>query len=142
MIVVDPSALIAVLKGEQGFEPIRRFLYHPPKSLVISTASLLEAFISGERRSDIPGNGANVIEFARDLKIEAIPFDVTQMAWAIEGYERFGKGRSEEPAALNFDDCFSYGLAKSRAAPLLFVGEDFTKTDVAIALPLPSRKEF
>lgn len=134
MIVVDPSALIAVLKGEPGSDAVNAYLHRPPSALVISTASLLEGFIAGERRSNLRGNGDNVLAFSRDLKIEAIPFDVTQMAWAIEGFKRFGQGRGEEPAVLNFGDCLSYGLARSRNAPLLFVGNDFSRTDIVPAL--------
>ena len=53
--------------------------------------------------------------------------------WALVGWRRFGRGR--HPAALNFGDCFSYGLAMALGAPLLFKGDDFTATDVAAALP-------
>jgi ribonuclease VapC len=48
-------------------------------------------------------------------------------------WRRFGKGR--DPAALNYGDCFAYALAKSRGAPLLFVGTDFARTDIAAVLP-------
>ena len=50
---------------------------------------------------------------------------------AAEAFIRYGKGR--HPAALNFGDCLTYAAAKVAAAPLLFVGEDFAKTDVAVA---------
>lgn len=45
-------------------------------------------------------------------------------------YRRFGKGR--HPVRLNFGDCFSYALAMALGEPLLFVGDDFGKTDVAV----------
>ena len=35
--------------------------------------------------------------------------------------------------AQHFGDCFAYGLARARQAPLLFVGEDFAKTDLDCA---------
>jgi ribonuclease VapC len=50
-----------------------------------------------------------------------------------EAYVRWGKGRDR--ARLNFGDCFAYALAKERDCALLFVGEDFAKTDVTSALP-------
>lgn len=50
---------------------------------------------------------------------------------AREAYFRFGRGYHR--AGLNLDDCFVYALAKSRGAPLLFKGDDFSQTDVAPA---------
>jgi ribonuclease VapC len=65
--------------------------------------------------------------------IEIVPFEPEQVALAREGFRRFGKGR--HPARLNFGDCLSYALARHRAEPLLFTGEDFSRTDVEVALP-------
>jgi ribonuclease VapC len=45
-----------------------------------------------------------------------------------EAYARWGRGA--HPAGLNFGDCFPYALARERGAPLLFVGEDFARTDL------------
>jgi ribonuclease VapC len=47
-------------------------------------------------------------------------------------FEKYGKGRGH-PAQLNMGDCFAYAVAKSRRMPLLFKGNDFTKTDIRIA---------
>ncbi len=46
---------------------------------------------------------------------------------AADGFRRFGKGR--HPAGLNFGDCFSYALAIREQVPLLFKGNDFSKTE-------------
>ena len=54
-----------------------------------------------------------------------------QVVLARDAALRFGRGR--HPAALNFGDLFSYALAAARDEPLLFVGDDFAKTDVAVA---------
>ena len=62
-----------------------------------------------------------------------MPLEEAHVHWALEGGRRFGKGR--HPAALNFGDCFSYGLARALEAPLLFKGNDFTATDLPAALP-------
>ncbi len=43
-------------------------------------------------------------------------------------YAKWGKG--VHPAALNFGDCFAYEVAKDRGCPLLYVGDDFAKTDI------------
>jgi len=66
-------------------------------------------------------------------KIEIVPFDAGQAAIARAAFQKYGKGR--HPAALNFGDCASYALAKSKgAAPLLYKGADFAKTDIVSAL--------
>ncbi|MEK1944077.1 MAG: type II toxin-antitoxin system VapC family toxin, partial [Ensifer adhaerens] len=54
-----------------------------------------------------------------------------QIAIARRAWRNFGKGR--HPASLNFGDCFSYALAKSRNEPLLFNGDDFSRTDIEAA---------
>ncbi len=59
---------------------------------------------------------------------EAMVVTRDQVEMAREGFRRFGKGRY--PAALNFGDCFSYGLARVLGESLLFCGRDFSKTDV------------
>lgn len=56
-------------------------------------------------------------------------------AIALEAHARFGKGR--HPAALNMGDCFAYALAKAHGAALLFKGDDFVKTDIALAVESP-----
>jgi ribonuclease VapC len=141
MIAVDPSALLAMIRDEPQRNAIEAFLRGPGHELIISTASFVEAFVSAERRLEGGGGGYAMQALCQELRINPVPFDTTQMAWATEGFSRFGKGRSREPAVLNFGDCFSYGLAKARAAPLLFVGDDFGKTDVAVALPLQTPRE-
>ena len=58
--------------------------------------------------------------------IVAVPVDRPQILLAKDGMRRFGQG----PAALNFGDLFAYALARSVPAPLLFKGNDFTRTDI------------
>jgi ribonuclease VapC len=65
------------------------------------------------------------------ISIESVT--VEQALPAREAYSDYGKGR--HPAGLNFGDCFSYALAKATGEPLLFIGDDFRKTDVIPALP-------
>ena len=65
------------------------------------------------------------------LKIEIIAVSAKQANIARKAFQRFGRGR--HPARLNFGDCFAYALAKDSGAPLLFKGEDFSQTDIAVA---------
>jgi hypothetical protein len=64
--------------------------------------------------------------------ITTVPLGESHVHWAPVGWRRFGKGQHR--AALNFGDCFSYGLAMALEAPLLFKGADFAASDVQCAL--------
>jgi ribonuclease VapC len=72
--------------------------------------------------------GVDVLLETCDAEIVAV--DADQVEEARRGMLRFGKGRGEEPAVLNFGDLFAYALAKRLGLPLLFKGEDFARTDV------------
>jgi ribonuclease VapC len=78
-----------------------------------------------------PNAARFVDEFVRDLEIEIAAATIEDALAAREAYFRFGRGYHR--AQLNLADCFSYALAKSRGAPLLFKGDDFSQTDVAPA---------
>ena len=70
-------------------------------------------------------------DLLKEAEIEVVPFEEAQLTWFTLGIQRYGKGRHK--AALNFGDCFSYALAKSTGMPLLFVGDDFARTDLVPA---------
>lgn len=132
MIVIDASALLAVLKKERDWETYARFMGTCEGPLCMSTPGFVEASISAERRL-VGRGGANLMrEYCKTLFIEVRPFSKSHMAWALEGFDRFGKGRGEEPAALNFGDCLTYGFAMGEKARILFKGDDFTKTDAEL----------
>lgn len=79
--------------------------------------------------SRLGSNGvARALELLTMYDFVVVPVDNAIAELAVSAFERFGKGR--HPAGLNFGDCFSYALAKQLALPLLFKGNDFTKTDV------------
>ena len=69
--------------------------------------------------------------FLRRLEAEVVPFNEEHLDAAATAFIRFGRGR--HPAALNFGDCMSYAVASVAGMPLLFSGEDFSKTDIAQA---------
>lgn len=68
------------------------------------------------------------------LQMQVAVVDRAQAALAADGQRRFGKGRHQPPAVLNFGDLFAYALARHLDAPLLFKGDDFSKTDVKPAV--------
>jgi|688.fasta_scaffold507754_2 ribonuclease VapC len=130
-MVIDSSALLAILKVEPEALAFVDALKQPgPRRL--STATLLESRIVVERQLGPAGQAELDLLLSR-AAITAVPLEELHVHWALVGWRRFGRGR--HPAALNFGDCFSYGLAMALGAPLLFKGDDFTATDVAAALP-------
>lgn len=100
------------------------------ESPVLSAANLVEAGIVAQRRGGVEG-GETLDRLIAALGIIVVPVSPEQAAMAREAPWRFGKG--QHPAALNYGDCFSYALAKERGEPLLFKGNDFSRTDLLAA---------
>ncbi len=131
MIVVDTSAVVAMVLGEPEREAIVRAIQQAEKAL-ISTVSVLEArmVIHGRR-------GQRAVVLVDDLLrlpvFEMVPPGAAETDAAYAAFVAFGKG-SGHPAGLNFGDVFSYALAKVRGLPLLFKGQDFAQTDVVSVL--------
>jgi len=127
VIVVDSSALLAVLQGESEAEACMDAL-GSDADLIIAAPTLAEALIVAGGRQ-LHGEMAALIG---RLDLSIAPLTETRAYVAVREYMRWGKGF--HPAKLNFGDCFAYALAKEHDCPLLFVGEDFAKTDVKAAL--------
>lgn len=130
-MVVDTSALVAIVLGEDDAEHYLAAMTATSQGLQVSAVSATEAAIVVEARQ---GQAA-----AQDLDLllessgaQITTCDVAQVRAAIAAWRRFGKGR--HPAALNLGDCFSYALARVTGEPLLYKGKDFSQTDVQAAL--------
>jgi ribonuclease VapC len=129
-MVVDSSAVIAILRQEPGWEELQEALVGAEVA-VMSAAAVVETSIVIEAASG--ELGLEKLDALLDAAgIAVVAFEPEQVALAREGFRRFGKGR--HPAGLNFGDCLCYALARQRAEPLLFKGGDFSKTDVETAL--------
>lgn len=124
-LVVDTSAIIACLTGEQERPAFMRILAVAERR-VLSSVNLLEARIVITGAKGFPVDWLN--DFLDNEGIEIAPFDEPLSSLAFDAYRRYGKGR--HPAKLNMGDCAAYALAKSRGWPLLYKGEDFAQTDV------------
>lgn len=97
-------------------------------AIAISAGTLAEALIVAERRNV----RAEIERLVTGLGLEIVTV-TPAAAWKVaDAYARWGKG--VHPAALNYGDCFAYALAAERGSPLLFVGDDFARTDIAPAL--------
>lgn len=130
-MIVDTSALVAILFDESDAHAYARAIAGAETSR-LSAASFVETAIVVEAQAK---NGARgqVDALIRRAGIIVEPVTEEQAHIARQAYTDFGKGR--HPAGLNFGDCFAYALAKLTAEPLLFKGEDFSKTDITPALP-------
>jgi ribonuclease VapC len=138
-MVIDSSAIIAVLLNETNAAHIAQAIESSSQRL-LSAANLLEASIVIEsRKGEAGGRELDLLLYRAAIEIVAVDQDqaeIARIAW-----RRFGKGR--HPAGLNYGDCFAYALAKTRQLPLLFQGDDFSRTDIdgVPLLPAPARPE-
>ncbi len=131
-MIIDSSVLIAILKAEEGFEELIATIVSDRKPSSISAASYVEVSILIDRVGD-PVLSGRLDQLIHDLVIVVQPVSTTQAQIARQAYRDFGKG-SGHPAQLNFGDCFSYALAKESREPLLFKGNDFSHTDLQLAV--------
>ena len=131
MIVIDTSALIAIL----NHEPERTAFYHA----IVAVDRRLVSAVSYQEAGHVlcSTRGVKGLYDLEDLlaliKAEIIPHDVELAAMAVEAFRRYGKG-IDPKARLNFCDCAVYALAKGMRAPLLFKGDDFIHTDLQSAV--------
>jgi ribonuclease VapC len=130
-MIVDASALIAVLKEEQDAPRIVSALTPSAPRKRISAANYLEAAIVVDaNRNPLLSRRLDDLIAQTEIAVEPVTREQAEIARA--AYRDFGKGAGH-PARLNFGDCFAYALAKSMREPLLFTGDDFSHTDVEIA---------
>lgn len=131
MIVVDASALIAILEREADAVVYARAIAdgEPP---LISAATLVEVSIVMLRRHGQKGlRSLTTLLQKAGFQVESLTAQQAQQA--VEAYAAYGKGM-KKGAGLNYGDCFSYALAKATGLPLLFKGADFARTDIESAL--------
>ena len=100
-----------------------------PSVVLISAGTLTEAHVVAARRGFL----ADMVDLIAELRLQVVPIDAATATAAGLAYAHYGKGL--HAASLNFGDTFAYVLAKQRACPLLFIGNDFSLTDVTPALP-------
>ena len=126
-MVIDTSALIAILQGEPESNAIATAIAGDNNRL-LSAFSLLEATIVIEARKGESGS-RELDLLLHHIQAEIISMNPEQAEVARKAWREYGKGR--HPAALNIGDCCAYSLAKVSGEPLLFKGDDFNKTDLS-----------
>jgi ribonuclease VapC len=127
VIAVDTSALMAIALDEPEADRVISVL-EAERPLVISAVTVAEALIVGRGR----GVGAEIQKLIDRFDFQVQTIDLVDARRVAGVYARWGKG--VHPAGLNFADCFAYALAEQQGCPLLFVGNDFARTDVRTAL--------
>lgn len=130
MIVVDTSALLAILNNEPERDRFLDILSDDERPVVSAVTRYETMPIAGTRRG--PDNLADLADLIEAAEAEILPFDEDQARAAQAAYMVFGKG-IDAAASLNLCDCVAYALAKRLDVPLLFKGQDFAATDVVVA---------
>jgi ribonuclease VapC len=128
-MVIDTSAFVAIVLGEpEAADFDERIRAAESREVSVATWIELTAVLSARLETDARTVTARLVA---DYELNLIPVDLEQMRIACDAMVRFGKGR--HPARLNYGDCFAYALSRARGEPLLFKGDDFGRTDVAVA---------
>jgi ribonuclease VapC len=126
VIVVDTSALMAILQEEpEAYDCVSSLIENHG---LISAVTMAEALIVAMGRN-VEGDMQRLLD---NLEMEVVDVTHTVTKQVVQAYRAWGKGR--HPAALNFVDCFAYQLASERNLPLLYIGQDFARTDIGSAL--------
>ena len=128
-MIIDTSALMAILQLEPDATRLLTAIRSAGRR-AISAATLVEASMVVESRIGVEGVRDLDAALAR-LEVEVSPLTRSQALHARRAFRRYGKGR--HPARLNFGDCLAYALAKETGEPLLFKGDDFSRTDIDAA---------
>ncbi len=125
-MTLDSSVLIAILFAEPGYlDLVDRILCED--TVRISAPSVVEAslVLAGRRRSPAAGEMGALLN---ELGVTVVPFGEHESRVAVDAFLRYGRGRHR--AALNFGDCLAYAAATVAGDSLLFVGDDFSQTDI------------
>jgi len=128
-MILDSSALVAIVLAEPGYQILLNAIKASPRT-AIGAPTLVESLIVLTVR--LGGDPVPALQdLLRALGTEIIPFTEDHSYIALKAYVKFGKGRHQ--AELNFGDCISYAVAALAREPLLYVGNDFSRTDVLSA---------
>jgi ribonuclease VapC len=129
-LILDSSAIVAVICREPGYEELlqkialaRTVAVGAPT--VAETQMVVDIKLAGKRGLD---GAALVDQFLAEIQALVIPFARNHISIFFDAFRRYGKGR--HPAHLNMGDCFTYAVAKAAGMQVLYVGDDFSRTDL------------
>jgi ribonuclease VapC len=129
---VDASAMVAILVEESDAAALTKRLAQAVEPCT-SPIAIYEAVAGVARACNVPIRTAETIldRFLEQAAVRIVPITAEIGHGAVSAFERYGRGR--HPAALNMGDCFAYACANELDMPLLFKGNDFPQTDIAVA---------
>ncbi len=127
-MIVETSALLAILLEEAEAESFALLIRSAPIKKM-SVANYLEASIVAKFKYGVASAYKDIDDLISVLSITLAPVTTTQGSLARDAFDKYRKGKK----GLNFGDCFAYALAKEANEPLLFKGDDFSKTDIVSA---------
>jgi len=125
-VTIDSSAIVAILFAEPGYlDLVDRILAADRPRVSAPTVVEASLVLAGRRRAPVAGQ---VDALLKELGVTVVPFGEREAEAAVAAFLRYGRGRHR--AALNFGDCLAYATAAVAGDDLLFVGDDFRKTDI------------
>ena len=125
-MIIDSSAILAVIGKERGYERIVHELAASPQTRIGAPTRVETGIVLAARFG--PRGKTALARFLQENSIGTVAFEEVHASVALDTYSRFGKGR--HPAALNFGDCCTYAVASVAGEPLLCTGDDFARTDL------------
>jgi ribonuclease VapC len=128
-MILDSSAILAVLFREPGFETLVSKIA-AADAVAIGAPTLVETGLVLTARIGAEAEGL-LVRLLDAWNAAVVPFGADHWRAAIDAYGRFGRGRHR--AQLNFGDCLAYAVARLADQPLLAVGPEFGKTDLRVA---------
>jgi ribonuclease VapC len=128
-LILDTSAIVAAIREETGYDRVLAAL-EGASEIGVGAPTALECSMVLIGRYGVVGR-LMLSRFLEENSVISIPFDDRHWSIATEAHIRYGKGR--HPARLNYGDCMTYATAKVADVPLLYVGNDFSQTDIATA---------
>jgi ribonuclease VapC len=131
-LIVDTSAIVAILRGEPDADRYVEALGRATEPVVSAGTYLETAIVIDANRDPVLSGRLDDLLAVAGITVEPVTERHAEMAR--QAFRDFGRG-SGHPAGLNFGDCFAYALARASGQPLLFKGDDFSRTDVTSALP-------
>ena len=132
-MVIDASALVVMLTSESEAEAFADRV-EASRTVITSPIAMFETVLAIRRKHQcsLADASASLNAFLTTAGITLVPITEKEATLALEAFRLYGKGTGH-PARLNMGDCFSYALARSCGMPLLFKGDDFSRTDIADA---------
>lgn len=143
---LDASAIVAIPAREPVGASLLGKIMNTKEPVYYSSTVAFEAVIAlaRQRKTAVYGEHAPTPKHLID-EVQAVVSDFFGQVGAVEfilpsGFHDSALAAAKtygrfvgHPAKLNFGDCFSYAAARMLQAPLLFVGDDFSRTDIEVA---------